>query len=70
VPASVPQTAVYSRADGMVDWRYCMTGNADVDFEVTGTHIGMAFHPGVYMIIAERLAAARARKFTRTASSA
>lgn len=69
VPASVPQTAVYSRADGMVDWRYCMTGKADVDFEVTGTHIGMAFHPGVYKIIAERLAAAKPRRLTRTVAS-
>lgn len=61
LPASVPQTAIYSRADGMVDWKCCITGNAEDDFEVTATHIGMVFHPGVYRIIAERLAKAKPR---------
>ncbi len=67
LPASMPQTAIYSRADGMVDWRYCITGNAENDIEVTATHIGMAFHPAVYKIVAERLAKGHARRLTRTA---
>ena len=53
------QTAIYTRHDGMVDWRFCMTKNPDIDFEVTGTHVGMAFNPIAYRIIAERLAEAR-----------
>ena len=57
LPPAVCTTAVYSRMDGIVDWRYCITGNDDDDFEVTGTHIGMAFNPAVYQIIANRLAA-------------
>ena len=56
LPDSVLETAIYTRGDGLVDWRYCMTRNPEVDFEVTGTHIGMAFNSSAYSIIAERLA--------------
>jgi len=57
MPGSVMETAVYTRDDGLVDWKYCMTRNPEVDFEVPGTHVGLAFNPSVYSIIAERLAA-------------
>jgi hypothetical protein len=46
---------VYTRDDGIVDWRYCLTKLPGVDFEVPGTHIGMAFNASAYMIVAERL---------------
>ena len=59
VPASMVETAIYTRHDGIVDWRYCMTENPNVDVEVPGTHIGMAFNPAAYSVVAERLAAAR-----------
>jgi triacylglycerol lipase len=59
VPDSMLETAIYTRDDGIVDWRYCMTRNPKVDFEVPGTHIGMAFNPSAYSIIAERLAKAQ-----------
>jgi triacylglycerol lipase len=58
VPDSMLQTAIYTRHDGIVDWRYCMTRNPEVDFEVPGTHVGMAFNPLAYAIVAERLAKA------------
>lgn len=58
VPRSMLQTAVYTRHDGIVDWHYCMTNNPAVDFEVPGTHIGMAFNPLAYSIVADRLARA------------
>ena len=51
------QTAIYTQHDGVVDWRYCMTGNPEDNFEVPGTHIGMAFNAAAYAIVAERLAA-------------
>ena len=54
------QTAIYTRDDGIVDWRYCMTRDPEADFEVPGTHIGMAFNPSAYTIVAERLAKAHA----------
>jgi hypothetical protein len=52
------ETAIYTCQDGVVDWRYCITGNAANDFEVSGTHIGLAFNASVYTIVAKRLAAA------------
>jgi len=36
-----------------------VTGNPSDDFEVTGTHLGLAFNPAVYRIIADRLAESR-----------
>ena len=60
VPASMVETAIYTRQDGVVDWRYCRTMNPEVDVEVLGTHIGMAFNPAAYAIVAERLARAHA----------
>jgi triacylglycerol lipase len=59
IPDSVIETAIYTRHDGIVDWRYCMTRNEGVDFEVPGTHIGMAFNASAYAIVAERLAKAQ-----------
>ena len=59
MPASVLQTAVYSEGDGVVDWRYCKTDRPELDFSVSGTHVGMVFNPSVYGIVAERLANAR-----------
>lgn len=55
-PKDVAQTAVYTKTDGIVDWEMCMTDDPDVDVEVTGTHCGLAWNPGVYTIVAERLA--------------
>jgi triacylglycerol lipase len=58
MPASVAETAIYSESDGVVDWRYCKTDRSDADFRVSGTHIGLAFNPSAYSVIAERLAQA------------
>lgn len=57
MPDSVRQSALYTRDDGIIDWRYCITGKDDIDCEVPGTHIGLVFNASVYKIIAERLAA-------------
>jgi pimeloyl-ACP methyl ester carboxylesterase len=56
VPPAVLESAVYTRDDGVVDWQYCRTDNPEADFPVSGTHIGLAFNPSVYTIIANRLA--------------
>jgi pimeloyl-ACP methyl ester carboxylesterase len=55
LPRSMPQTAIYTRDDGIVDWRYCRTGDHDCDFEVPGTHIGLVFNASAYSVIARRL---------------
>lgn len=70
-PETILETAIYSRSDGFVDWRYCVTGNTETDFEVSGTHVGLAFNPEAYRIIAERLAAAAPkRRLSRKRASA
>lgn len=58
-PSKVALTSIYTRNDGLVEWRSCRTGNPDADVEVSGTHTGLAFNPAVYKVIAERLAISR-----------
>ncbi len=55
---SVPVTAIYARADGIVSWRACIDHvNPGVEHvEVRSTHLGMGLHHEVYAIIANRLA--------------
>lgn len=60
ISPDVVETAIYTRDDGVVDWRYCRTGDSAIDFEVPGTHLGLVFNPSVYTIIAARLAEAGA----------
>jgi len=55
----VAETAIYTRDDGIADFRYCRTGDRTIDFEVSGTHVGLVFNPAVYAIVAQRLAEAR-----------
>ena len=55
-PENVRNTAIYTKTDGIVDWSACLTNEPSQDFEVTGTHVGLAFNPTVYSIIAKRLA--------------
>ena len=59
LPRSVSQTAIFTKRDGIVDWRVCRTGRATIDFEVTGSHIGLVFNPLVYDLVARRLALRR-----------
>lgn len=61
VPPSVLETAIYTKTDGVIDWQRCITGDPAKDFEVKGTHVGLAFNPAAYSIIAHRLALATAR---------
>jgi hypothetical protein len=55
-PQGVRRTAVYTRGDGVVDWRTCIEGDESVDVEVTGTHLGIVVNAGVYEAIARALA--------------
>jgi triacylglycerol lipase len=69
VPLSVLRTAIYTKDDGVADWRYCMSGDSKIDFEVPGTHIGLVFNASAYTIIAKRLAEAYARRHMRCIES-
>lgn len=54
-PSKVGFVSVYSRSDGIVDWRSCLDPDAET-IEVQSTHIGMAMNAAVYRVLAERLA--------------
>ena len=47
-PEDVGYIAVYSKHDGIVDWRACLDPCADEHVEVGASHCGMAVHPDVY----------------------
>lgn len=57
----VPCTAIYTKTDGIVDWRNCINDDPQTNFQVLGTHVGLAFNPLVYHLIGLRLAAANSR---------
>lgn len=57
-PTSVPQLAVYTKSDGIVDWRVCVNDDPATNVEVTGTHVGLVANPGAYRAIARHLAGA------------
>ena len=56
-PQTIPWTAVYSRTDGIVDWRACLDPAASECVEVRASHCGMALNAAVYREVARFLAA-------------
>jgi triacylglycerol lipase len=61
LPPGVSFTSVFSRRDGVVDWRSCLDPQADT-VEVTTSHLGMAFDPDVLDVVTGALAANRQRR--------
>lgn len=57
-PLRVPATSVYTRSDGVVDWRTCRLRSAArrENVEVRGSHLGLAHNPAVLWLLADRLA--------------
>jgi pimeloyl-ACP methyl ester carboxylesterase len=57
----VPSTAVYSRWDGVVDWRACrqQPGPNSENVAVRSSHLGMGHDPAVLWVVADRLALPR-----------
>ena len=53
-PEDVGYTSVYSRSDGIVDWRSCLDPHAR-HVEVRSSHVGMSVNPAVFHIVAETL---------------
>ncbi|RBY83578.1 alpha/beta hydrolase [Geodermatophilus sp. TF02-6] len=60
-PLPVPSTSVYSRWDGVVDWRACLQeqGPRSENVEVHASHLGMGHDPAVLWVVADRLAQTR-----------
>lgn len=55
LPKKIKQTAVFTKTDGIVDWKNCISRFSANNFEVTGTHIGLVYNFQVYKLIADRL---------------
>ena len=56
---SVPVTSIYSRADGIVNWRTCLLRSSDTaeNIEVhLASHIGIGVNPAALWAVADRLA--------------
>jgi pimeloyl-ACP methyl ester carboxylesterase len=56
-PTEVAWTALYSRSDGIVDWRACLAPEARL-VEVDASHLGMGVNAASYRAIAAALAEA------------
>ena len=54
MPAGIGFTSVYSRRDGIVDWRACIDPVAH-QVEVAASHLGMAFDPRVIDVVEDSL---------------
>jgi triacylglycerol lipase len=60
-PSEVGYVSLYSRSDGIVDWRSCIDPDADACVEVRGSHCGMSLNPEVYRAIGRALGSFTAR---------
>ncbi len=58
LPDSIVEAAIYTKTDGVVDWRCCINDDPETDIEVQGTHVGLVFNPQVYRHVATLLASA------------
>lgn len=66
---SVAFTSIFSRRDGVVDWRGCLDPAAKT-VEVRTSHLGMAVDPVVFDVVGATLAANRRRREVKAAVSA
>lgn len=57
-PVPVPATSLFTRSDGIVDWRACIEYPAPTSesIEVASSHCGIGHHPVALFVIADRLA--------------
>lgn len=60
-------TAIYSRRDGIVDWKACIDPAA-IPVEVTASHVGMALDPLVFDRVREALEGQKVMRATRAAA--
>ncbi len=69
-PAPVPSTAIYSRTDGIANWKTCIEEETPLtdNVEVYASHCGMGFNPAIYYVIGDRLTqpVGKWHKFART----
>ena len=69
LPRGVRHVSVYSRTDGIVDWRSCLVPGAE-HAEVRASHWGMAVNADTYGVVADALADFRRRDARRQPATA
>jgi triacylglycerol lipase len=55
LPEGVGFVAVYSKSDGVVEWRACLDPHADQHVEIRASHVGMAVSPAAWRAVADAL---------------
>ena len=57
LPLTVPVTAIFSKSDGVVNWRACIDHlNDGVEhIEIDGPHAGMTINPDIFELVADRI---------------
>jgi triacylglycerol lipase len=55
-PEDIGYVAMYSRSDGVVDWRSCLDPEADDQVEVRASHCGMGVNAQAFLAVANALA--------------
>lgn len=57
-PLPMPATSIYSKTDGIVDWRACLDrpGPTAENVEIPSSHFGIGHHPLALYVMADRLA--------------
>jgi triacylglycerol lipase len=68
LPRGMPFVSVYSRSDGIVDWRACLAPGAD-HVEIGSSHIGMAVNAAAYRAVADALASFKRHERARRPAS-
>jgi pimeloyl-ACP methyl ester carboxylesterase len=66
-PAAVPFVSMWSKTDGIVDWRACLDPGAE-DVELPGTHLGLAASAPAYRALAAALGRPEVRRRAEAAA--
>jgi triacylglycerol lipase len=69
LPRRLPLVSVYSKSDGVVDWRSCLDPDATRHVEIDASHCGMAVSAPAWRAVAEALEAFRAAEPRKRAAS-
>lgn len=62
----VPTTAIYSRSDGIANWKYCVdehTGRNNENIAVIGSHMGLTHNPMAFHLLVDRLQQSGKKQF-------
>ena len=70
LPPGVPLVSVYSKSDGVVDWRSCLDPDAAELVEIRASHCGMAVSRAAWRAVADALAGFAAAETPKAAPRA